>query len=85
MPKRSTRAVSPDGHIHVQRIARRLARRLNVLRASKGWSRRAAASAIGVGAPALRRLESGQGNPSLAVLVSIARAFGVPLHALLKR
>lgn len=85
MPKRSSRTASSDGQVHVRRIARRLARRLNVLRTSKGWSRRAAASAIGVGAPALRRLETGQGNPSLAVLVSIARAFGVPLHILLKR
>ena len=85
MPKRSSRSASPHGSVQVRQVARRLARRLNHLRARKGWSRRAAASAIGVGAPALRRLEAGQGNPSLAVLVSIARAFGVPLRALLER
>jgi transcriptional regulator with XRE-family HTH domain len=64
--------------------ARALASRLRILRESRGWTQRATAVRIGVGAAVLRRLESGVANPSLAVLVSVARAFGVPLRRLLE-
>jgi transcriptional regulator with XRE-family HTH domain len=53
------------------------------LRTAHGLSQRAAATLIGVGAPVVRRIESGVGNPSLAVLVSVARAFEVSLGYLL--
>ena len=36
-----------------------------------------------MGVPVVRRIEGGVGNPSLAVLVSVARAFGVTLGYLL--
>lgn len=84
MPKRGARAATPRGGSGLRRVTLRLARRLRRLRARHGWSRRAAAAHIGVGVPVVRRLENGQANPSLAVLVSVARAFGVPLSDLLQ-
>jgi len=68
-----------------EEVASTLAKRLRRLRAARGWTQRAAAQHIGVGAPVVRRLESGTANPSLAVLVSIARAFRVPVTRLLAR
>jgi transcriptional regulator with XRE-family HTH domain len=67
------------------RIAQVLAKRLRRLRTDRGLTQRAAAARIGVGPPVLRRLETGRANPSLAILVSIARAFGVPLNRLLRK
>jgi transcriptional regulator with XRE-family HTH domain len=52
---------------------------LRRLRTERGLTQRAAASLIGVGPPVVRRLERAVANPSLAVLVSVARAFGVTL------
>jgi transcriptional regulator with XRE-family HTH domain len=68
-----------------QRIAVVLGKRLRRLRADRGLTQRAAAARIGVGPPVLRRLETGRANPSLAILVSIARAFGIPLSRLLRK
>ena len=67
----------------LRRLAGVLGKRLLRLRAALGLTQRAAAARIGVGPRVLRRLERGSGNPSLAVLVSTARAFGVPLSRLL--
>jgi transcriptional regulator with XRE-family HTH domain len=50
---------------------------------ARGWTQRCAASRIGIGAAGVRRMETGSANPSLAVLVSVARAFGVSLNSLL--
>ena len=69
----------------LQRLAVTLGERLRRLRAERGLTQRAAAARIGIGPPVLRRLERGSANPSLAVLVSAARAFGIPLHLLLKK
>ena len=66
-------------------LAHRLGSRLRDLRASKGWTQRATADRIGIGAAVVRRLERGSANPSLAILVSVARAFGIPLRRLLGR
>jgi len=65
-------------------IARVVGERLRRLRDDRGLTQREAAARIGVGPPVLRRLEQGATNPSLAVLVSAARAFGVPLARLLR-
>jgi len=51
---------------------------------ARGWTQRRAALRIGIGAAGMRRMEFGLANPSLAVLVSVARAFGVPLNSLLE-
>jgi transcriptional regulator with XRE-family HTH domain len=67
----------------LRRLAGVLGKRLRRLRDALGLTQRAAAARIGVGPRVLRRLERGSANPSLAVLVSTARAFGVPLSQLL--
>lgn len=66
-----------------QRAAALLARRLRELRTERGWSIEETAERIGVEPAHVRRIESGAANPSLAVLVSIAHAFGMPLSELL--
>jgi DNA-binding XRE family transcriptional regulator len=66
-------------------LAVRLGSRMRQLRATKGWTQRATADRIGIGAAVVRRLENGSANPSLAILVSVARAFGIPLKHLLGR
>jgi transcriptional regulator with XRE-family HTH domain len=53
---------------------------LRRLRDERGLTQRAAAERIGVGPLVLRRMECGSANPSLAVLVSAARAFDIPLY-----
>jgi transcriptional regulator with XRE-family HTH domain len=68
----------------LRRLAGVLGKRLRRLRAALGLTQRAAAARIGVGPMVLRQLERGSANPSLAVLVSTARAFGVPLSRLLR-
>lgn len=60
-----------------------LARRLRELRTERAWTIEEAAERIGVEPAHVRRIESGAANPSLAVLVSIAHAFGMPLSELL--
>ncbi|MDP9034279.1 MAG: helix-turn-helix transcriptional regulator [Myxococcota bacterium] len=67
----------------LRRLSLRLAGRLRRLRAARGWTQRAAAGRIGVGPVVLRRLESGRANPSLAVLLSVARVYRVDLAELL--
>jgi transcriptional regulator with XRE-family HTH domain len=69
----------------LQRLAGVLGKRLRELRNQHGLTQRAAAARIGVGPLVLRKLERGSANPSLAVLVSAARAFGVPLGRLLRK
>jgi XRE family aerobic/anaerobic benzoate catabolism transcriptional regulator len=85
-PRSSSRvaAATPHGR-EFDDLAVRLGSRLRDLRASKGWTQRAAADRIGIGAAVVRRLEKGSANPSLAILVSVARAFGIPLRSLLGR
>jgi transcriptional regulator with XRE-family HTH domain len=69
----------------LQRLAGVLGKRLRQLRDERGLTQRAAAPRIGVGPLVLRRLERGSANPSLAILVSAARAFGIPLVRLLRK
>jgi transcriptional regulator with XRE-family HTH domain len=69
----------------LQSLARVLGERLRRLRSQRGLTQRAAAARIGIGPLVLRRLERGSANPSLAILVSVARAFGIPLCRLLKK
>jgi transcriptional regulator with XRE-family HTH domain len=56
-----------------------LAARLRQLRHERGLSQKSAATLIGVGPPVIRRMEAAVGNPSLAVLLSVARAFDIPI------
>src|SRR5580698_2727264 len=74
-PRTSTRAF--------QEAARCLGRTLRALRAERGWTQRLAADRCGIGVAVLRRLEQGRGNPSLALLHSLAREYDVELILLL--
>ena len=63
--------------------AAHLARNLASLRHVRGVTQQALAKAAGVPRSTVSNLESGEGNPSLAVLVKIARALGAPIDELL--
>jgi XRE family transcriptional regulator, regulator of sulfur utilization len=64
-------------------VAAHLARNLASLRHARGMTQQALAKHAAVPRSTITNLESGQGNPSLAVLVKIAAAMGVPIDELL--
>jgi transcriptional regulator with XRE-family HTH domain len=64
-------------------VAAHLARNLAALRHVRGQTQDALAKAAGVPRSTIANLESGEGNPSLAVLVKVAGALGVPIDELL--
>jgi transcriptional regulator with XRE-family HTH domain len=61
-----------------------LATNLRNLRESRGWSQQQLADNSGVPRPTLAHLESGEGNPTLNVLVRVATALGVSLEHLVR-
>jgi transcriptional regulator with XRE-family HTH domain len=63
--------------------AAHLARNLVSLRHVRQLTQQALAAAAGVPRSTVSNLESGEGNPSLAVLIKIARALGAPIDELL--
>jgi transcriptional regulator with XRE-family HTH domain len=65
-------------------INRHLGRRVKLLRAGRGWSLEALASASGVSRSMLSQIEREQANPTLAVTLRIAQAFGMTLGELLQ-
>jgi transcriptional regulator with XRE-family HTH domain len=54
------------------------------MRREHGWTIEQAAERFGVEPAHVRRIEGADANPSLAVLVSIARAFGLAVSDLLR-
>src|SRR5207302_6718565 len=64
-------------------IAAHLARNLISLRHARTLTQDALAKAAGVPRSTIANLESGEGNPSLAVLVKVANSLGVPIDELL--
>lgn len=66
-----------------ERIAAHLARNLISLRHARALTQEALARSSGVPRSTIANLESGDGNPSLAVLVKVASALGVPIDELL--
>jgi XRE family transcriptional regulator, regulator of sulfur utilization len=64
-------------------IASHLARNLVSLRHTRSLTQDGLAKAAGVPRSTVANLESGEGNPSLAVLVKVAGALGVPIDELL--
>jgi transcriptional regulator with XRE-family HTH domain len=66
-----------------RRVAALLARRVKDLRAARRWTIEAAAERIGIEPAHVGRIESARANPSLAVLVSVATAFGLTVSELL--
>jgi XRE family transcriptional regulator, regulator of sulfur utilization len=69
-----------DGPEHV---ASNLARNLATLRHARALTQEAVAKAAGVPRSTIANLESGDGNPSLTVLVKVAHALGAPIDELL--
>src|SRR5574341_83960 len=64
-------------------ISRHLGTRVKQLRAERGWSLDALANASGVSRSMLSQIERERANPTLAVTLRIARAFGMSLGDLL--
>jgi transcriptional regulator with XRE-family HTH domain len=65
-------------------LTQHLGRRVKELRAGRGWSLDALAGASGVSRSMLSQIEREQANPTLAVTLRIARAFGMSLGDLLQ-
>ena len=65
------------------RVATHLARNLVSLRRARSLTQEALAKAAGVPRSTIANLESGQGNPSLAILVKVVNALGAPIDELL--
>jgi XRE family aerobic/anaerobic benzoate catabolism transcriptional regulator len=66
-----------------RRAAQRLSASITALRVKCGLTRGELASRTGIGVAALRRMECGGGNPTLAVLNGLAQALGVTVDKLL--
>src|SRR5205809_4952949 len=65
-------------------VNRELGSRVRQLRTARGWSLEALAAASGVSRSMLSQIEREQANPTLAVTLRIARAFGLTLGELLE-
>lgn len=65
-------------------INRHLGARVKHLRAGRGWSLESLANASGVSRSMLSQIEREQANPTLAVTLRIARAFGLTLSELIE-
>lgn len=66
-----------------EHVASHLARNLATLRHARALTQEAVAKAAGVPRSTIANLESGDGNPSLTVLVKVAHALGAPIDELL--
>src|SRR5882672_12935601 len=66
-----------------ERMAAHLARNLTSLRHARSLTQDGLARTSGVPRSTIANLESGDGNPSLAVLVKVAHALGAPIDELL--
>ena len=66
-----------------RRVASHLARNLVSLRHARSLTQEALARTAGVPRSTVANLESGEGNPSLTVLVKVAAALGAPIDELL--
>jgi transcriptional regulator with XRE-family HTH domain len=64
-------------------VASKLARNVRQRRAVRGWTLEVAAERFGIEPAHVRRIEGASANPSLAVLCSVAAAFGVSVAELL--
>lgn len=74
----------PAGAVNPESLHRHLGSRVKQLRGERGWSLEALANASGVSRSMLSEIEREQANPTLAVTLRIARAFGLALGELLE-
>jgi transcriptional regulator with XRE-family HTH domain len=81
--QRSSHRTSPGPDL-AEAINRHLGTRVKQLRTAQGWSLDALANASGVSRSMLSQIEREQANPTLAVTMRIAQAFGMALGELLE-
>ena len=74
----------PPGPPPAEAIHQHLGSRVKQLRGGRGWSLEALANASGVSRSMLSQIERDQANPTLAVTLRIARAFGLSLGDLVE-
>ena len=79
---KKTVVAAPAGQ--AEAISRHLGGRVKALRSERGWSLEALAAASGVSRSMLSQIEREQANPTLAVTLRIAQAFGMNLGDLLE-
>jgi transcriptional regulator with XRE-family HTH domain len=77
-------AEAPLHHGQADAVSRHLGKRVKQLRTERNWSLEALAAASGVSRSMLSEIEREQANPTLAVTLRIARAFGLPLGEMLE-
>ena len=75
-------AASSDPARPAEMVSRRFGRRLRQLRAERTWSLETLAGRSGVSRSMISQIEREQANPTLAVTLRIAQAFGMPLAEL---
>ena len=80
--KRKSTAKKPN--VEAADPGERLGDRLKKLRGDRGWSLESLADASGVSRSMLSQIERGQANPTLAVTIRIARAFGMSIGELVE-
>ena len=80
-PKKTT---SPKEQHPAETINRHLGARVKQLRSDKGWSLEMLANGSGVSRSMLSQIEREKANPTLAVTLRIAHAFGMDLGELVK-
>ena len=79
---RKSRNKAAPGVVSLEPGSNHFAGRLKQLRADRGWSLDALATASGVSRSMLSQVERNQANPTLAVALRIARALGMSLGEL---
>ena len=84
MKPKTSQASGRSGGEPADAINRHLGGRVKHLRAGRGWSLESLANASGVSRSMLSQIEREQANPTLAVTLRIARAFGITLGELLE-
>jgi transcriptional regulator with XRE-family HTH domain len=81
---KSNASGASSGTDQAEAINRHLGGRVKHLRSVRGWSLDSLANASGVSRSMLSQIEREQANPTLAVTLRIARAFGLSLGELLE-
>lgn len=82
--KRTLRAAPVKPTLPAEAINRHLGARVKELRAERKWSLESLATASGVSRSMLSQIEREQANPTLAVTLRIAQAFGMNLGELVE-
>ena len=83
--KQTRKPVAGDSTFEeADQVSDELCRRVRELRQARGWSLEAMSAACGVSRSMLSQIERNEANPTLAVTVRIAQAFGMSLGELVE-